>query len=163
MSGIPSIASSKGAPCRLLLGTCFYSLSLASSVLPTAASKSLRDPSGVKFKDGSNLISSCLGVTGVRCLLIDVYCHGTSSPGSPLIHSLHFNDGTSSNAAKLGVIPKVTYDIEFCILTHIFPSRVYKTFLFLCIPLMIQHPCILHANSYISHPISNRFYPFSFV
>ena len=85
----------------------FCSLSLVSSILPTAAGKSLRDPSRVKFKDGSNLIFSCLGVTGVKYPLIVVYCHGISSPGSPLIHSLCLNDGTSSNAIKLGVIPEV--------------------------------------------------------
>ena len=72
MSGIPSFATSKGVPCGLSLGTS-YSLSLASSLLPYVAGKSPRDPYGVIFKDGSNLISLGLGVVGVRSPLIVVY------------------------------------------------------------------------------------------
>ena len=46
-------------------------------------------------------------MVGVRSPLIVEYWQGISSPGSPLIHSFHFNDGALSNAAKLGVIPEV--------------------------------------------------------
>ena len=34
--------------------------------LSTAAGISTRDPSGVTFRDGSNLMFSCLGVVGVK-------------------------------------------------------------------------------------------------
>ena len=61
---------------------------------------------------GSNLISSHLGGVGVKCPLILEYCQGTSSPGSPQIHSLCLKDGASSNAAKLGVIPEVVSCVE---------------------------------------------------
>ena len=57
-------------------------------------------------------MSSCLGVAGVKCPLILEYCRGTSSPGSPLIHSLHLKDGAPSNAAKLGVIPEVVSHVD---------------------------------------------------
>ena len=95
----------KGAPCGLYSGT-WCSLFLVSSVLTTVG-KSPRDPSRVTFKDGSSLISSCLGEVGVKCLLIEEYYWGVSSPGSPLIHSLCLNDWALSNAARLGVIPEV--------------------------------------------------------
>ena len=58
------------------------------------------------FKDGSILMSSLLGVVGVKCPPILEYWQGTSFPGSPQIHSLCFNDGASSKATKLGVIPE---------------------------------------------------------
>ena len=77
-----------------------------------AAGISARDPSGVMFRDGYNLMSSCLGVVGVKCPPILEYWQGTSSPGSPQIHSLCFKDGASSKVAKLGVIPEVLSCVE---------------------------------------------------
>ena len=65
------------------------------------------NPSGVMFRDGSILISSHLGIIGVKRPSILEYWRGTSSPGSPQIHSLCFKDGASSKVAKLGVIPEV--------------------------------------------------------
>ena len=49
---------------------------------------------------------------GVKCPLIEEYCWGISSPGSPLIHSLHLNVCVSSSAARLGVIPEVGSHVE---------------------------------------------------
>ena len=105
VSGVLSIEVSKGASHGLSSRTwCFPSP--ASSVF-TAVGKSPRDPSGNTFKDGSSLISSGLGEAGVKCPLRVEYCRGTSSPGSPLIHSLHLNVCALSNADRLGVIPEV--------------------------------------------------------
>ena len=89
-----------------------FFLSLSSAILSTATGRSTRDPSGVTFREGSSLRSSCLGVVGVKCPLIFEYCCSTSSPGSPQIHSLCLNDGASSNAAKLGVIGEVVSCVE---------------------------------------------------
>ena len=49
-------------------------VSLSSAILPTAVGESTRDPSGVTFRVRSNLISSCLGVVGVKCPPILEYC-----------------------------------------------------------------------------------------
>ena len=116
-------------------------------------------------------MSSGLGEVGVKCALRVEYCQGTSSPGSPLNHSLCLNACASSNAARLGVIPEV----GSCVMNELghcnkwyrilyfdsyFPNRVCKTFKFLHNPLKIQHLYILHANSYITHPISDQFVHF---
>ena len=81
-------------------------------MLDLAVGISAKDPSGVIFRDGSNLISSPLGVFGVKCPSILVYWQGTSSPGSLQIHSFCFKDGASSKAAKLGVIPEALSCVE---------------------------------------------------
>ena len=78
----------------------------------TAVDIPAKDPSGVTFRDGSILISSRLGVAGVKHPPILVYWQGTSSPGSLQIHSFCFNDGASSKAAKLGVIPEAPSLVE---------------------------------------------------
>ena len=57
-------------------------------------------------------MSSRLCVVGDKHPLILEYCLGTSSPGSPQIHSLCLQDGASSNVAKLGVMPEVVYCVE---------------------------------------------------
>ena len=64
---------------------CVFPISLLTTV-----GISVSDPSGVTCRDGSNLISSLLGVCGVKCPSILVYCLGVSSPGSLLTHSLCF-------------------------------------------------------------------------
>ena len=77
-----------------------------------AAGMSSKDPPGVMFRDGSILMSSYLGIVGVKCPPILEYWQGISSPGSPQIHSFCFNDGASSKAAKLGVIPEALSCVE---------------------------------------------------
>ena len=77
-----------------------------------AAGISAKDPSGVTFKDGSILMSSHLGIVGVKCPPILEYWQGISSPGSLQIHSLCFKDGASSKVAKLGVIPEALSCVE---------------------------------------------------
>ena len=57
-------------------------------------------------------MSSGFGEVGVKCLSIVEYCQGTSSPGSFLIHSIHFNACASSNVARLGVISEVGSHVE---------------------------------------------------
>ena len=82
---VPNISSS---------GACsFFSLS-------TAVGISAKDPSGVMFRDGSNLISSPLGMFGVKHPSILVYWQGTSSSGSLQIHSLYIYDQRSSFSLK---------------------------------------------------------------
>ena len=81
------------------------SLPLASSTPPTAAGRSLRDPSGIMSSIESILMSSCLGGVSIKCPLTVEYCLGISLPGSPLFHSFLLNAGASSNVASLGVIP----------------------------------------------------------
>ena len=81
---------------------CSHFLS-SSSTPPTAAGRSLRDPSGVMFSVESILMSSCLGGVSIKCPLTVEYCLGISLPGSPLFHSFLFNASASSNAATLGV------------------------------------------------------------
>ena len=72
-----------------------------------AVRMSFRDPSGVTFKVESILISSYLGLVGVRCPQGVEYYLGISSPGSLLVHSFFINAWTSSNATRLGVISEV--------------------------------------------------------
>ena len=90
----------------------FLPLVLDLSSLSTAVGISAKDPSGVTFRDGSNLISSPLGVFGVKHPSILVYWRGTSSPDSLQIHSFCFKDGASSKAPKLGVIPEAPLCVE---------------------------------------------------